>query len=377
MSNTEVLEKIKNAEIEIEVYEPTSRTLPTEQEEHQRRESLLQVGLINPIIITKDENNKPFIVDGNLRYKIIRELKQQGQWNMEVKISVVDLAQAKNYRNVQTNHKNYSKIQLAIYAVYHYWEEVEKASLERQQSGAIATTAKGKTSEIVGKRGGVGKSYVESAHKLLELDKEFFYNLFVIQRYSIKKTELDELLNINSKQPETYNKIIGEIKRICEENKSQLADTEKVSIYNQAYVAVVCPSDTSEYKNIDINELTKINTDKSDNAQSPDSSATSPRYTSTKINTDKSDNAQDKSDEKEKRQAQHDKNAKEILQEDAENQAIMEKEIRPIGISFKSAISEDELKGIFNILQLYRLNPILINSSQDLENFKNGEENTL
>jgi len=291
MLNTEVLKKIKNAEIEVDVYEPASRILPTEQEENQRRESLLQVGLINPIIITKDENNKPLIVDGNLRYKIIRELKQKDQWNMEIKISVVDLVQAKNYRNVQTNHKNYSKIQLAIYAVYHYWDEVEKASLERQQSGTIATTAKGKTSEIVGKRGGVGKSYVESAHKLLELDREFFYNLFVIQRYSIRKTELDELLCINSNQTKTYNEIIGEIKRICGENKNQLVDTEKLSIYNQAYAAVVCPSDKSKYKNIDINEITKINADESDNAQ-------------------------DKSYEKEKRQAQHDKNAKEILQAD-------------------------------------------------------------
>ena len=112
---------------------------------------------------------------------------------MEVKISIVDLAQAKNYRNVQTNHKNYSKIQLAIYAVYHYWDEVEKASLKRQQSGTTATTIKGKTSEIVGKMGGVGKSYVESSHKLLELDREFFYDLFVIQRYSIDKFgNLDE-----------------------------------------------------------------------------------------------------------------------------------------------------------------------------------------
>ena len=168
MSNTEVLQKIKNAEIEVDVYEPTSRILPTEQEENQRRESLLKNGLINQIIIAADENNKPFIVDENLRYKLIREFKQQGQWNMEVKISVVDLAQAKNYLYVQTNHKNYSKIQLAIYAVYHYWDEVEKASLGRQQSGTTATTTKGKTSEIVGKRGGVGKSYVESAHKLLE-----------------------------------------------------------------------------------------------------------------------------------------------------------------------------------------------------------------
>ena len=134
------------------------------------------------------------------------------------------------------------------------------------------------------------------------------------------------------------------MKLICEENKNQLVDTEKVSIYNQAYVAVVCPKDTSEYKNIDINELTKINNDESNNEQ-------------------------DKSDAKENRQAQHNKNAKEILQADKESQEPL-----LIGISFQKELPKETIEGIKGMIQCCNLQPIVIKDAEDLKIFQNANE---
>ena len=104
----ELLTKIQNAEIEIKPYDPKSRALPTEEETNQRRESLKKSGQIKPIIITEDENHNPLIVDGNLRYNLIRELKGKNQWlTFPLPILEIPLDNAKDYRDIQTNHKNY------------------------------------------------------------------------------------------------------------------------------------------------------------------------------------------------------------------------------------------------------------------------------
>ena len=117
----ELLKQIENAEINIEPYDPNSRALSTEEEINQRRESLKKSGLLNPIIITEDENHNPLIVDGYLRYQLIFELKKEGNWSdLPIKVIPIPLGKSKMYRDIQTNHKNYTKFQLAIFGAYTY-----------------------------------------------------------------------------------------------------------------------------------------------------------------------------------------------------------------------------------------------------------------
>lgn len=351
MLTDKILQQIKNVEIEVESYEANSRALHTQQEETQRRESLLRNGLINPIIITESENNEPLIVDGNLRYKIIRELKEDKKWiTFPINIHEIPLEQAKNYRDIQTNHKNYSKIQLAVYAAYNYWDEVEQASLQRQQSGTTANEKKGKTSKIVGNMGSVSEKYAEYAHKLLEIDREFFYEIFFIHRFSVKKDEILRLIDINSNDSGFAKKIVHEMKSIFDGEKNNHTDTERKSIFTEALVAAMNTNkeNTTDYENIDIAKITKT-------------PSTKPKQKKSKIEYEK----------------QHDKNAQKILQEDVKIQTTLKEEILPIGISFQSEISEDKLEGILNTLRISRFNPILINSLQDFENFQNGEEENL
>ena len=216
------LNQIKNAEIDIQPYDPSSRALPTIEDVNQRRESLLKSGLINPIIITEDENNVPQIVDGNLRYTLIHELKKKKQWStFPISVVVIPLGKAKSYRDIQTNHKNYTKFQLAIFGAYNYWDEVEKNSLLRQQQGKKASGKKGKTSEIVGDMSGVNEKYAQYAHELLEIDVEFFYNIFFIKRYSLKKAEIGELLAAKNDE-KLIKEIIDEMKNIADKNKQPL-----------------------------------------------------------------------------------------------------------------------------------------------------------
>lgn len=225
----ELLTQIQNAEINVQPYAPKSRALPTEEETNQRRESLKKSGLINPIIITEDENHNPLIVDGYIRYQLICELKKEGNWSDSLPVLEISLDKAKVYRDIQTNHKNYTKFQLAIFGAYNYWDEVEKDSLLRRQQGKKVTDKKGKTSEIVGRMSGVNEKYAQYAHELLEIDAKFFYETFFIKRYSLKKDEIKELLAAKNDE-KLIKEIIDEMKNIAEEN----TQTSHASIYGQA-----------------------------------------------------------------------------------------------------------------------------------------------
>lgn len=349
MLTDKILQQIKNVEIEVESYEANSRALHTQQEETQRRESLLRDGLINPIIITESENNEPLIVDGNLRYKIIRELKEKNEWmTFPINIHTIPLEQAKNYRDIQTNHKNYSKIQLAVYAAYNYWDEVEQASLQRQQSGTTSDGQKGKTSKIVGDMGGVSEKYAEYAHKLLKIDREFFYEMFFIHRFSIKKDEIKRFIVINSETPDFAKKILDEMKSIFENEKNNIADTDRKSIFTEAYISVSTSENkgtSNSYEDTDIDEITK---------------------TSSKA-TKKSSGKSKKTNQKQK----HDKDADNMLKEDEELKATETEEIIAVGIVFKSGISEAKREKIEKMCQIYRIKPVIIENPQDLENFQN------
>ena len=230
-----ILNQIKNAEIDLQPYDPISRALPTIEDKNQRRESLLKSGLINPIIITEGENNVPQIVDGNLRYTLIHELKKKKQWStFPISVVVIPLDKAKSYRDIQTNYKNYTKFQLAIFGAYNYWDEVEKDSLLRQKQGKKASGKKGKTSEIVGDMSGVNEKYAQYAHELLEIDAEFFYNTFFIKRYSLKKAEIKGLIAISKNFPEHVKEIIAEMKKIIVNESDFASSNANKTIYERA-----------------------------------------------------------------------------------------------------------------------------------------------
>ena len=270
-----LLNQIKNAEIEVMPYNSKSRSLPTEQEKIQRRESLLKSGLINPIVITEDENHNPLIVDGYLRYELICELKGQNKWSdFPIAVLQIPLDKSKDYRNIQTNHKNYTKIQLAIFGAYNYWDEVEKNSLLRQKQGKKANYKKGKTSEIVGNISGVSEKYAEYAHILLSISRNFFYKIFFLSRLSMKKNEIKDLITIYKNNPEHAKEIVTEMKKIFV-RESNLADSNaQKTIYERAKKTwennkntpaekligklTASESETEEVKNVLITKTTDI-----------------------------------------------------------------------------------------------------------------------
>ena len=226
--NKKILTQIQNAEIDIRSYDPSSRALPTTEEVNQRRESLLKLGLINPIIVTDDENHNPLIVDGYLRYKLIRELKEQNKWS-DFPLDVLEIT-----LDIQTSHKNYTKIQLAIFGAYNYWDEVEKNSLLRQKQGKKVSGNKGKTAKIVGNMSGVNEKYAQYAHILLSISRNFFYKIFFISRLSIKKAEIEDLIAINSNYPEHAKEIVTEMKKIFVRESILAGSNAQKNIYERA-----------------------------------------------------------------------------------------------------------------------------------------------
>jgi len=349
-----ILNQIKNAEIDLQPYDPSSRALPTTEDKNQRRESLLKSGLINPIIITEDENNVPQIVDGNLRYTLIHELKKKKQWStFPISVVVIPLDKAKSYRDIQTNHKNYTKFQLAIFGSYNYWDEVEKNSLLRQQQGKKASGKKGKTSEIVGDMSGVNEKYAQYAHELLEIDAEFFYNTFFIKRYSLKKNSIKELISLFKTDKKRTLNIIEKMKELVENPEST---NESKDIYETAVIKIFLAenqcynqSDIVTYEDIDIEDVVHIN-----------------EVPHTKKNT-----ANDKSKKiagyAELNQTQHIRHAQKNIQLDINNEII---KAGSIGLVFQYEPPEDMLNLIKVALKNCKLEPTVINTTDEFKTFK-------
>lgn len=354
-----ILNQIKNAEIDIQPYDPLSRALPTAEEKIQRRESLLHSGLITPIIITIDSNGKALIVDGNLRYNLIRELKKEGNWSDSLPVLKISLDKAKVYRGIQTNHKNYTKFQLAIFGAYNYWDEVEKDSLLRRQQGKKASGKKGKTSEIVGCMSGVNEKYAQYAHELLEIDAEFFYNTFFIKRYSLKKNSIKELISLFKTDKKRTLNIIEKIKELVENPEST---NESKDIYETAVIKIFLAenqcynqSDIVTYEDIDIEDVVHIN-----------------EVPHTKKNT-----ANDKSKKiagyAELNQTQHIRHAQKNIQLDINNEII---KAGSIGLVFQYEPPEDMLNLIKVALKNCKLEPTVINTTDEFKTFKEINDNS-
>ena len=152
---------------------------------------------------------------------------------MPIDILYISLGEAKVYRDIQTNHKNYTKFQLAIFGAYKFWDEVEKNSRQRQKQGKRASGSKGKTAEIVGSMSGVNEKYAQYAHELLRIARDFFYETFFIKRYSLKKDEIRQLCVMKNDE-NLIKEIITEMKNIIA-SESNLAEPDlKKSVYERA-----------------------------------------------------------------------------------------------------------------------------------------------
>ena len=145
------------------------------------------------------------------------------------------MEEAENYRDIQTNHKNFDQFQLAIFATYHYWTEIANAGKQRQMSGKKAISQSGKTAKIVAKMGGTNEKYTYYAHKLLDIDKEFFYDTFFIKRYSLHIKEVKELLAISNNKTQ-LQELINDIKDVVSKNTAVSEHKEKF-IYSKAKIA--------------------------------------------------------------------------------------------------------------------------------------------
>ncbi len=240
-----VLEQIENAEINVDPYDPDSLPKSTIADRNLIRQSLIEKGLLNPIVVTTDEKGTPLIVDGNLRYRLCKELKEAGKWkhgNLPVK--EVTLEVAKQHRSTQTYHKNFTPMQLAIEAVKKYWNECQQQSAQIQKAGKKANAdKKGRTSEKVANKSGVNEKYILTAHKLLELD-DFFYKFLFIGRNEMKYKEAQELTDLNKNNPAKAKAYVAEMKNLFLAQIGKYTDTNKEkSIYEEAK-SIVNSNDT-------------------------------------------------------------------------------------------------------------------------------------
>ena len=198
--NQEVINKIQYAEIDLDKINSIYKSKHTNKEMQLLYCSLLNNGLIMPITIT-EYDNKIFIVDGNLRYNFIRQIKKQNiEFNFPINIIQIPYSTVNTYFQTQFNfnyNNQYSKLQLAIFMSYHYWNDIKNESHKRQLLGR-KTTKIGKTAQIIGKLIGVNEKYINLAHKLLLLNPDVIYYTFYIQRYNILRTEILDVLSMNN-----------------------------------------------------------------------------------------------------------------------------------------------------------------------------------
>ena len=231
-----ILNDIKNVKIDVEAYDKETRAASTFQEIRERLMDLKEYGLIKPIIIT-EINNKPYIVDGYLRYKWIKKLNKHGAWKYELPIDVriVSSDEAKTIRELQTHHKNFNQLQRAVFAVKNLWNIESKKSKKCRFKDHKDEYKGMPTIERISKRCGVGRTYINYAHQLLEIDSDFFYEFIFIYRCEFAKKEFTKLINLNRTQPEVATNILNAMKEIfkTEKDKSKFIRTD-ISIYSKA-----------------------------------------------------------------------------------------------------------------------------------------------
>ena len=167
------------------------------------KESLINDKLINPIKII---NNKIF--DGYIRYELLNELYNSQLIDDDYIIPVEILNSApKTIISIASHilNKDISKIQRAAVGVKFYLPAEEIAAQERKNSGHKQTEEeKGQSTEIVAKKVGCNREYVNSIKKLDSVYFDVIYNLI-----------MDGLLSAN------------DIKYF-----NNLSDQEKIECYN-------------------------------------------------------------------------------------------------------------------------------------------------
>ena len=230
-----ILNDIKNVEIDVEVYDKGTRSVSTLEEIRERCIDLKEHGLLNPIIIT-EINNKPYIVDGYLRYKWIRKFKKRNDWKYgPIDVRQVSLDEAKSLRENQTHNKQFTKLQCAIFVVKNLWDiELEKSKKCRFKDHK--DEFKGlPTIERIAKRCSVGRTYINYAHQLLKMDSDFFYEFNFTYRCKFTKDEFRELIRLNKNQPKVAADIINKMKEIFYKEKDKsIFIRNNISIYSKA-----------------------------------------------------------------------------------------------------------------------------------------------
>ena len=209
--NNILMNKIQNAEIDIPAYKSIYKASSTNKDKYILYNDLLTNGLIVPIVLTEDSNNNVFIVDGNIRYKLIRQFKKQNiKFHFPIPLTIIDINLVDKYYQTKYNfniNKQYTKLQLAIFMAYHYWDIVQKESRNRQLSGG-KIGKKGKTSAIIGNMIGVNEKYIYWANQLLKINPYIIYKTFYTQRYNLTVREIKELLSMNTID---INKLLNKI----------------------------------------------------------------------------------------------------------------------------------------------------------------------
>lgn len=173
-----ILEQIRKGEIDVEPYDPNTLNMPTPIERQALQSNIEENGLIEPLTVTFKEGT-PYIVNGNARYEVYKNKVESNQWKHSLpEIIEIPIEKAQKCRAAEFYHKDKTALQRAIYGAYYFGEKLQANAEERQKSGKKGATCEtGTVGHHIGKIVGCGASYGNKAKQLINVDKEFFYDM--------------------------------------------------------------------------------------------------------------------------------------------------------------------------------------------------------
>ena len=319
--------------------------------------SIKESGVIIPVALI-NRNGKWYCVDGLRRLQAVKELIAQGIWTHDFVPAVVqDTDNLEDiYAACAFQKKELSITQKAFFAAKWYYPEVKQLADENKKlnDNGLTVTQKIHTSLTVAQRVGLKTpDHVAKAYQLLQFDS-WFYEFTYKQGFPFANTDVKELINLFKENKKHAEKIVQKMKELVEnpESANEIKDIYKAAVQAVSIAENQCynQSDIVTYEDIDIEDVVHIN-------EVPHTQKT------TSDNKSKKNTA----DYARLNQNQHIIHARKNLQIDINNEII---KAGSIGIVFQYEPPEDMLNLIKIALKNCRLEPTVINTTDEFKTFK-------
>lgn len=189
------MKEFKELQVKVAAENVLANKLQSNEKIQAIKESLKNEGMLNPIILTEDNQ----ILDGAIRRTLLLELHESGEISddYEVKVSYENGSSETQLLLKNLLNKDISKLAKAAIAYKYFYPAEKQAAEERKKGGtSCAEAEKGSALDLAAKKVGTNREYINNIAKLKQEYAETFFELILLDK--VKYSELKQFINFNS-----------------------------------------------------------------------------------------------------------------------------------------------------------------------------------